>query len=138
MKSDLVDTAGEIQGDGGVGRRSKRMTDEPVVTLAMIRAATERSDDSGTDMYSNIYRAMHAARPSEWQPIETAPRTMKSAPRTMQSGPRVLLCGGYSNAYVCIGKWKAARTNAWVDDAGYRLPRTPTHWRPLPDGVEDK
>ena len=49
------------------------MTDEPVVTLAKIRAATERSDDPGTDMYSNIYRARHAARPSEWQPIETAP-----------------------------------------------------------------
>lgn len=74
--------------------------------------------------------AIKAAKDEGWQPIETAPRAPLS--EFLEEGPTILLYGGFSDGNARTGHWKAKKTNAWCDTAVGRMPKAPTHWRPLP------
>lgn len=74
-----------------------------------------------------------------WQPIATAP---KEPLTPLNEGPTILLAGGFidhrGRKSVRTGYWKAAHTNAWCDVGyGWRCPRSPTHWQPLPEPPEE-
>jgi hypothetical protein len=64
---------------------------------------------------------------SEWQPIQTAPRTTKS---------RLVWCPGLRNIYVVT--W-SNDTKKWLHFGAEaaELTETPTDWMPLPSPPED-
>lgn len=85
------------------------------------------------EILTAIWRAMHDAAPSGWQPIETAP---KDGTRFLGTGDEgwVAICSREPDETHAIPE-TARRQLRLTGSAGYA---TPTHWMPLPAPPSEK
>jgi hypothetical protein len=81
-------------------------------------------DDAMADLVKAEAEIERLRAEREWRPIKTAPKDTKLR---------------WLSTYRCrrLGFWHLI-DERWVDQWGYELTFTPTHWQPLPTPPEDK